>query len=188
MMPAEEAVRVRFPSVDPNSGPGAARRWRRLVRLAEVAQEYRDAQERGEKAAGAAIAKARGVAPSTVNVWLHQARKEGFDVPFRRRVKGGTGRVVRTNIRTLREQRRMTYVELSARLDEVGQPIPVLGLRRLEIGERRVDVDELVAFAEVFSVAPSQLLEPLPECETCHGAPPPGFTCASCGAGERPTT
>jgi transcriptional regulator with XRE-family HTH domain len=96
---------------------------------------------------------------------------------------GSTGDVVRQNVRTLREQRKMTYVELTETLDTLGRPIPVLGLRRLEAGERRVDVDDLIALAEVFGVAPSVLLEPLPGCGTCHGAPPPGFVCATCGAG-----
>ncbi|WP_432021095.1 helix-turn-helix domain-containing protein [Streptomyces sp. 1222.5] len=190
---SEAAVRSRYPDINPEAGPGAARRWARLVRLAEVAQEYREAQAQGESAPAAYVAKRRGVAHGTIRTWLHQAKKEGFDVPGRHGAKGSTGRIVRTNIRTLREQRRMTYVELAAQLDEAGQRVPVLGLRRLEAGERRVDVDELVAFAAVFGITAAQLLEPLPECDTCHGAPPPGFVCATCGAGpvrpdEEPTT
>ena len=190
-MAAEEIVRARYPDLDPDAGPGAARRWNKLLRLVEVAQEYQAAQGRGENAPTEAIAEARGVAPATVRTWLHRARQEGFDVPSRAHV-GSTGDVVRQNVRTLREQRKMTYVELTETLDTLGRPIPVLGLRRLEAGERRVDVDDLIALAEVFGVTPSVLLEPLPGCGTCHGAPPPGFVCATCGAGpvrpgEEPT-
>lgn len=63
---------------------------------------------------------------------------------------GDAGRAVRDNLRTLRGF--MPYVELSRRLAEKGVDIPPLGLRRIEKGERRVDVDELVALSDVFGV------------------------------------
>jgi hypothetical protein len=181
-------VRERFPNLDPKAGPGAARSWRRLVRLAEVAEEYRTALERGEKAPATVVAGKRGVTVSAVNTWLHHARREGFDAPFRLR-RGGTSLIVRTNIRTLREQHRMTYEELSARLIELSHPIPAPRLQRLEIGDRRIDVDELAAFAKVFAVTPAQLLEPVPppSCGTCHGTPPPGFACTECGTTTKET-
>lgn len=94
---------------------------------------------------------------------------------------GPAGHNARRNVQRLREQRRYSYVELSERLARTGRSIPVLGLSRLERGERRVDVDDLVALAAVFGLSPQQLLEPPAECENCHGAPPPGFICASCG-------
>lgn len=75
---AEAMVRERHPDLDPKSGAGASRRWKRLVRLAEVVQEQQVAQARGEKSPTAVIAKARGVAPATVRGWLHQANQEGF--------------------------------------------------------------------------------------------------------------
>lgn len=73
---------------------------------------------------------------------------------------GDAGNAVSENIKSLRERRRMTFVELSARLDDAGRPIPVLGLRRIERGERRVDVDDLYAFAQVFKVSPLELVAP----------------------------
>lgn len=75
---ARAMVRERYPDLDPNSGAAAARRWKRLVRLAEVVHEQQMAQVRGEKSPTAVIAKTRGVAPSTVRGWLHQANLEGF--------------------------------------------------------------------------------------------------------------
>jgi transcriptional regulator with XRE-family HTH domain len=66
--------------------------------------------------------------------------------------------VVRRRVKELREQQRLTYVELAERLGQVGSPIPVLGLRRIERGERRVDVDELLALAEVLGVQLAELL------------------------------
>jgi hypothetical protein len=74
----------------------------------------------------------------------------------------------------------MTFVELSERLSAAGRPIPVLGLRRIERGERRVDVDDLVALAVVFGVSPERLLRPF-DCPKYHGEPPVGFTCNTCG-------
>lgn len=55
----------------------------------------------------------------------------------------------------------MTYTEISARLAELGQPIPTLGLTRIEKGERRVDVDEVIALAQVFDVPPIVLMFPI---------------------------
>ena len=45
---------------------------------------------------------------------------------------GPVGRQVIDNVRQLREARKFTYTELSARLAELGRPIPVLGLSRIE--------------------------------------------------------
>lgn len=93
---------------------------------------------------------------------------------------GPAGHNVRRNVRRLREERRWPYTELSERLAQEGRMIPVLGLSRLERGERRVDADDLVALAATFGLTPQQLLEPPAECENCHGAPPPGFICMQC--------
>lgn len=69
-----------------------------------------------------------------------------------------TGEQVAENIRRLRGG--MTYKELSQKLEDVGRPITVLGLRRIEACERKVDVDDLMAFAIVFNVSPLTLLMP----------------------------
>lgn len=84
-----------------------------------------------------------------------------------------------------REAERLTYVDLSKLLAEHGRPIAVLGLRRIERGERRVDADDLVALARVlrFSLADLFPAELIRECPTCHGEPPPSFTCQACGRG-----
>lgn len=64
-------------------------------------------------------------------------------------------------VRRLREKQRLPYTELSERLAKIGRPIPVLGLRRIEKGERRVDVDELVALARALNVPPVWLMFPV---------------------------
>jgi transcriptional regulator with XRE-family HTH domain len=70
------------------------------------------------------------------------------------------GRYVIENLKQLREERRLAYTELSARLDQLGRPIPTLGLSRIENGKRRVDADDLVALALALGVNPSALLLP----------------------------
>lgn len=73
---------------------------------------------------------------------------------------GPAGEQVRANVKRLRGH--MSYAELSRELERVGRPIPPLGLKRIEEGERRVDVDDLVALAEVFGQEhPGRLLEDL---------------------------
>lgn len=71
---------------------------------------------------------------------------------------GPTGETVRRNVIRLRGG--MQYKDLAERLVQIGRPIPALGLRRIEAGERRVDVDDLVALAVVFGVSPLSLLLP----------------------------
>jgi transcriptional regulator with XRE-family HTH domain len=71
---------------------------------------------------------------------------------------GPTGHQVAENMKRLRGT--MTYRELSDRLDQLGRPIPVLGLSRIENGARRVDADDLVALAVALNVSPAALLMP----------------------------
>lgn len=73
---------------------------------------------------------------------------------------GPVGETLRENIKRIREGQRLTYVELSERLGSIGRTIPVLGLRRIERGERRVDVDDLMALAYALGVPPVDLLVP----------------------------
>lgn len=93
------------------------------------------------------------------------------DGPDRKQPKnplGPTGSRVMDAVRQLRQSKGLTYKELSERLENLGRPIPVLGLSRLEKGERRVDVDDLVALAVALETAPNQLL--LPEMDIEHAA------------------
>lgn len=73
---------------------------------------------------------------------------------------GPTGLTVAANIKRLREEQRLTYVELSHTLSELGRPIPTLGLSRIESGQRRVDADDLMALASALGAAPNILLMP----------------------------
>jgi hypothetical protein len=80
---------------------------------------------------------------------------------------GATGRTVADNIKRLRGD--MAYTKLAARLEEVGRPIPTLGLRKIESYERRVDADDLLALAVALGVSPITLLMTHPS--TDRGAP-----------------
>ena len=73
---------------------------------------------------------------------------------------GPIGVNVAHTVRQFREDRRLGFAELSRQLAEIGREIPPLGLRRIESGERRVDVDDLVALAVVLDVSPLALLLP----------------------------
>jgi transcriptional regulator with XRE-family HTH domain len=73
---------------------------------------------------------------------------------------GPIGVTVTHNVRHFREARRLSYAELSRQLADIGRDIPPLGLRRIESGERRVDVDDLVALALALGVSPLALLLP----------------------------
>jgi transcriptional regulator with XRE-family HTH domain len=73
---------------------------------------------------------------------------------------GPTGETVRSNIRRIRQNQRIALTELSEKMGELGRPIPVLGIRRIEDGQRRVDADDLVALALALGVSPTSLLMP----------------------------
>lgn len=74
---------------------------------------------------------------------------------------GETGETVRKNIRRIRDLRAVSGPELSAKLGELGRPIPPLGIHRIENGDRRVDVDDLVAIALALGISPLALLLPI---------------------------
>jgi transcriptional regulator with XRE-family HTH domain len=73
---------------------------------------------------------------------------------------GPTGETVRSNIKRIRENQRIAVTELSAKMRDLGRPIPTLGIHRIEDGQRRVDVDDLVALAVALGVSPPSLLMP----------------------------
>jgi len=66
----------------------------------------------------------------------------------------------------------------------LGRPVYANTITKIEKGARRVDVDDLAVLARALQVSVVQLIEPPTECPTCHGAPPPGFICSACSAGQ----
>ncbi|CAI7979452.1 hypothetical protein FRAHR75_620018 [Frankia sp. Hr75.2] len=75
----------------------------------------------------------------------------------------------------------MTLAQLSERLGTLGRPILPTGLSKIENGERRVDVDDLVALALALDVAPNALLLPA---EPDSGVEVPLTAAMSAAAGE----
>lgn len=72
-----------------------------------------------------------------------------------------TGRAVAANVRRIRDEVRgwSTY-ELSRKMGKIGRPIAPSALSKVERGERRVDVGDLMALALALRVNPNALLLP----------------------------
>lgn len=73
---------------------------------------------------------------------------------------GPTGREVARNVKRARVAAELTQKELSDRLSEMGRPVPVASIGKIESGDRRVEVDDLVAIALALRVSPLSLLLP----------------------------
>lgn len=73
---------------------------------------------------------------------------------------GATGEAVARNVKRLREAANLTYTEVSKALADIDRPMSPLAVRRIEEGERRVDVDDLLGLAVVLGVTPISLLYP----------------------------
>lgn len=71
-----------------------------------------------------------------------------------------TGRAVAENITRIRTARGLNYTELSKNLMRLHRDITPLAVRRIEEGQRRVDVDDLMAIAAALNVSPAALLMP----------------------------
>ena len=73
---------------------------------------------------------------------------------------GGVGQDVIANVERLRQARGLSFRALSEMLGALGRPILPAVLHRLSQGRRRVDADDLVAFAAALGVTPADLLLP----------------------------
>lgn len=71
---------------------------------------------------------------------------------------GPAGEVLAANIKRVRTSQRLGFAELSRLMSDAGRPIPELGVRRIERGERRVDFDDLLALCYVLKVCPVDLM------------------------------
>ncbi|MET7781525.1 helix-turn-helix transcriptional regulator [Streptomyces mirabilis] len=73
---------------------------------------------------------------------------------------GPTAERVAQNIRRIRRARNLDQKEVSALLKAIGRSMLPTVLSKIERGERRIDVDDLVAIALVLNVSPAALLLP----------------------------
>jgi transcriptional regulator with XRE-family HTH domain len=78
------------------------------------------------------------------------------------KIAGDASRAVAANLRRLRRERGLSYAELSRRLASLGWPIQDTGLLKAEAGQRRIDVDDLVALASVLGAETADLLSGSP--------------------------
>lgn len=76
---------------------------------------------------------------------------------------GPTAETLSKNLSRLREAKGLTYTQVSRRLAEGGRSISPLAVRRIEDGERRVDVDDLLALAIALDASPTYFLMPVTE-------------------------
>ena len=73
---------------------------------------------------------------------------------------GQTGRYVARNVARIRSAQGLSTMRLATMLVGAGRTIAPTAITRIESGERRVDVDDLVALAAALNVNPSALLLP----------------------------
>lgn len=111
-----------------------------------------------------------------VNVW-HDAMMSTTLAPYeqatRKRsiVMGPVGKRVAATVREIRKRRGMSVRLLSERVTELGRPVLPSAITRIESGERRLDVDDLMALALALDVSPVTLM--LPASTTCADDPVP---------------
>lgn len=73
---------------------------------------------------------------------------------------GPTGRTFAENLARIRKARGLSTVALAKLLDGAGQPIVATGITKIEQGDRRVTLEEAVAFAVALNVNVSALVLP----------------------------
>lgn len=74
---------------------------------------------------------------------------------------GSAGKQLALNVAQIRKARGLSLRGLSEVLKDAGWTLGADSLNKIELGMRRVDVDELVALAAVFEVEPTILLAPV---------------------------
>jgi transcriptional regulator with XRE-family HTH domain len=102
---------------------------------------------------------------------------------------GPAGRHLIASLQRQREAQGLGYKELAARLTALGRPIPAQGLRRIERGARRVDLDDLLALSRALGRPPITLVWPLgsaAEAEVVPGEMRSVWGAALWFVGERP--
>jgi transcriptional regulator with XRE-family HTH domain len=75
--------------------------------------------------------------------------------------RGPTAQQVAANLRRLRVP--LSMAQLAARAAALGRTISIDSLSSIELGRRRVDVDDLMVLAQVLGVSPLALLLPCPD-------------------------
>jgi transcriptional regulator with XRE-family HTH domain len=72
-----------------------------------------------------------------------------------------TGRTAAANLARIRKSKQLSLKDIEEQLARRGRRISFSGLSKIENGDRRVDVDDLMALALVLDVSPLALLLPI---------------------------
>lgn len=94
---------------------------------------------------------------------------------------GPIGNNVMANVRRLRLAQGATVQKLTDRIKANGGGLERVAIAKIEMGKRRVTVDDLAELAKALGVTPTDLMAAAPDCRTCKGDPPTGFQCRVCG-------
>lgn len=73
---------------------------------------------------------------------------------------GPSGERAAERVRAIRRQQGLTLADVAARLESIGRPIQLTALSKIEKGQRRLDVDDLIALALALEVSPNWILLP----------------------------
>jgi transcriptional regulator with XRE-family HTH domain len=73
---------------------------------------------------------------------------------------GATGERAAANLAEIRKARHMEQAEVADRMNKLGRPMSAPVVSKTENHDRRIDVDDLVAFAVALGVTPNRLLLP----------------------------
>lgn len=84
-------------------------------------------------------------------------------------------RVLATRVRARRTALGWSQRELGRRAG-----VGMAAAHRIETGERETWLTTAIAIARALSVPLGDLVNP--DCDRCHGMPPPGYQCRDCGA------
>lgn len=93
--------------------------------------------------------------------------------------RGAVSQTFRDNLRRLRRVKGMSQRQLGAAFS-AHREMDHSTISLIENARRMVTIEDLVIFAEIFSVRPEELLVSY-VCASCNGLPPSGFTCNTCG-------
>lgn len=104
------------------------------------------------------------VSTTTVYVSYMEERKRGNPA-------GHTNHHVAANLRRARQSSGVDLRELSARIKATGRTVSPSALSKIENGDRRVDVDDLTAFAYALETTPAALLTPAEDALAPAGVP-----------------
>ncbi|WP_431278255.1 helix-turn-helix domain-containing protein [Leifsonia poae] len=69
-----------------------------------------------------------------------------------------TGQIAADRLRSIRTGQQMSLRQLAERVNALGYPLSLAMINRIELGLRRMDVDDLTALAAALGVAPAALL------------------------------